>query len=156
MAELTDIVEDSIIADLNLDPAIAVWNPEPHDGPNAKGGEGDPGDGDDQLLIIVVSAEDRGDFAGAGGAGIKTIGIEIELTQNVGINPDTSVISAIAEKIADRLPATHLLDFSRHLAFCTKRLKVFRIEASETEKTIDIDLVRQRIVAREFICGQIG
>ena len=154
--ELIDLVEDSIIADLLLDAAIAVWNPEPHDGPNAKGGEGDPGDGDDQALLIVVSAEDRGDFSGATGAGVKTIGIEIELTQNVGINPDTTLVSQVAEKIADRLPATHLSDFSRHLAFCTKRLKVFRIESSETEKTEDIDLVRQRIVAREFLCAQIG
>lgn len=154
--ELTDLLEDSIIADLLLDPAIALWNPEPHDGPNAKGGEGDPGDGDDQALIIVVSAEDRGDFSGAPGAGVKTLGIEIELTQNVGINPDTTLVSTIAEKIADRLPATHLSDFSRHLAFCTKRLKVFRIESSETERVIDIDLVRQRIVTREFLCAQVG
>jgi len=154
--ELIDLVEDSIIADLLLDASIAVWNPEPHDGPNAKGGEGDPGDGDDQALLIVVSAEDRGDFSGATGAGVKTIGIEIELTQNVGINPDTTLVSQVAEKIADRLPATHLSDFSRHLAFCNKRLKVFRIESSETEKTEDIDLVRQRIVCREFLCAQIG
>jgi hypothetical protein len=154
--ELPDLVEDSIIADLVLDAAIAVWNPEPHDGPNAKGGEGDPGEGDDQVLLIVVSAEDRGDFGGVSGAGVKLIGVEIELTQNVGINPDTSIISGIAEKIADRLPATHLSDFSRHLAFCNKRLKVFRIESSETEATADIDLVRQRIIAREFLCAQIG
>jgi hypothetical protein len=154
--ELTDLVEDSIIADLILDSAIALWNPEPHDGPNAKGGEGDPGDGDDQALLIVVSAQDRGDFSGAPGAGVKTIGIEIELTQNVGINPDTTLVSQVAEKIADRLPATHLLDFSRHLAFCTKRLKVFRIESSETERTEDIDLVRQRIITREFLCAQVG
>jgi len=154
--ELIDLVEDSIIADLMLDAAIAVWNPEPHDGPNAKGGEGDPGDGDDQVLLIIVSAEDRGDFGGVSGAGVKSVGIEVELTQNVGINPDTSILSGIAEKIADRMPATHLLDFSRHLAFCNKRLKVFRIESSETEAIADIDLVRQRIVAREFLCAQVG
>jgi hypothetical protein len=153
--ELPDLVEDSIIADLNLDPAIAVWNPEPHDGPNAKGGEGDPGDGDDQVLLIVVSATDRGDFDGAAGIGVKIVGIEIELTQNVGMNPDTTIISGIAEKIADRLPATHLADFSRHQAFCTSKLKVFRIDSSEVERTEDIDLVRQRIVTREFLCAQV-
>jgi hypothetical protein len=154
--ELSDLVEDSIIADLNLDPAIAVWNPEPHDGPNAKAGLSELSEGDDQLVLVVVSAEDRGDFDGASGAGIRVVGVEIELTQNVGINPDTSVVSGVAEKIADRLPATHLSDFSRHLAFCTNRLKVFRIESSETERTEDIDLVRQRIIAREFLCAQVG
>jgi hypothetical protein len=153
--ELTDLVENSIIADLNLDPTIATWNPTPHAGPNAKGGGSQVGD-DDQLLLIVVSAEDRGDFPGAPGAGIKTIGVEIELTQNVGIDPDTTVLSTIAEKIAARLPATHLSDFSRASVFSTNRLKVFRIDSGETERTIDIDLVRQRIVAREFLCAQIA
>jgi hypothetical protein len=153
--ELTSLLEASIIADLNLDPQIAIWNPAPHDGPGAKGGGGEVGN-DDQLILIVVSASDRGDFEGASGAGIKTVGVEIELTQNVGIDPDTSVLSTIAEKIADRLPATHLADFSRNNAFSSTRLKVFRIDSSETERMIDLDLNRQRIIAREFLCAQIA
>jgi hypothetical protein len=151
--ELPDLLEDAIIADLNLDPAIGMWNPEPHDGPNAKGGNFGE---DDQILLIVVSAEDRGDFDGASGAGLKIVGIEVELTQNVGVEPDTTLVSNIAEKIADRLPATHIFDNSRHLAFSTKRLKVYGIMAAETERTEDIDLVRQRIVTREFLCAQVG
>jgi hypothetical protein len=151
--ELASLVEDSVIADLMLDPAIAVWNPLSHDEPGAKGG--DPGTIDDRILIIVVSAEDRGDFDGVSGAGVKIVGLEIELTQNVGINPDTSVLSGVQEKIEDRLPATHLADYSRHLAFSTGKLKVFRIESSETERTEDLDLTRQRIVTRIFVCAQL-
>jgi hypothetical protein len=106
-------------------------------------------------LTIVVSAEDRGDLDGATGAGIKILGLEIELTQNVGIDPDTDVLSNIAEKIADRLPATHLADYSRHMAFCTSELKVFGIQSSESERTTEIDLDRQRVITREFVCAQI-
>jgi hypothetical protein len=151
--ELASLVEDAVIADLMLDPAIGMWNPLSHDNPSPKGG--DLGENDDQLLIIVVSTDDRGDFDGVSGAGIKIVGLEIELTQNVGINPDTSVLSAIHEKIEDRLPATHLADYSRHLAFSTSKLKVFGINSSEIERTQDIDLVRQRIVTREFLCAQV-
>lgn len=150
--EITDLLENAIIADLTKDPAIALWNPQPHDAANAEGDFAN----DDQLVLIVVSAENRGDFDGISGAGVKIIGIEIELTQNVGIDPDTSVLSNVAEKIEDRLPATHLSDFSRHLAFSTSRVKVFRIEGSELNRTTDIDLNRQRIVARQFLCAQIG
>jgi hypothetical protein len=155
--ELPDLAEAAVIADLNLDSAIARWAPTPHDGVNAKGaGTGDPGDGDDQALLIVVTAEDRGDWGGAPGAGIKLVGIQIELQQNVGLNPDTTLLSGIAEKISDRLPATHLADFSRHLAFCTSRFKVFRIESVEPERISDVDLSRERIIAREFICAQVA
>jgi hypothetical protein len=152
--ELAGLVEDAVIADLVRDPAIAVWNPETHDWAGDKGGEF--GENDDRILLIVVSAEDRGDFDGVTGAGIKIIGLEIELTQNVGINADTSVLSSVHEKIEDRLPATHLADYSRHQAFSTQRLKVFRIEASETERTEDLDLTRQRIVTRQFLCAQVS
>jgi hypothetical protein len=151
--ELASLVEDAVIADLMLDPAIGIWNPQGHDNPNAKGGE--LGENDDQLLLIVVSTEDRGDFDGASGAGIKIVGLEIELTQNVGINPDTSVLSTIQEKIEDRLPATHFADYSRHLAFSTQKLKVYGIMAPEIERTQDIDLARQRIVTRQFLCAQV-
>jgi hypothetical protein len=151
--ELASLVEDAVLADLSQDPAIGMWNPQGHDDPGAKGG--DFGENDDQLLIIIVSTEDRGDFDGVSGAGIKIVGLEIELTQNVGINPDTSVLSAIQEKIEDRLPATHLSDYSRHLAFSTQKLKVYGIMAPEIERTQDIDLARQRIVTREFLCAQV-
>jgi len=154
--ELADLVETAVIADLNLDPQLARWNPQPHDNPNGKGTQGDPGQNDDQLLLIIVSATDRGDFDGVTGAGIKIVGVEIELVQNVGINADTIILSQAAEKIADRLPATHLIDYSRHQAFSSNKLKVFRIEASENERAEDIDLVRQRVIAREFLCAQVG
>jgi hypothetical protein len=153
--EITDQLEEAIIADLIKDPAIALWNPEPHDGPNAKGGNGEFVN-DDQLLLIVVSAENRGDLAGTTGAGIKLINVEIELTQNVGIEPDTTVLSNVAEKIGDRLLATHLVDFSRHLAFSTNRIKVLGILADETDRTTDIDLNRQRMVSRQFVCLQMA
>jgi hypothetical protein len=152
--EIASLVENAVIADLELDPKIAVWNPLGHDEPDAKGGGF--GENDDRILLIVVSAEDRGDFDGVTGAGIKIIGLEIELTQNVGINADTSVLSSVHEKIEDRLPATHLADYSRHQAFSTQRLKVFRIEASETERTEELDLTRQRIVTRQFLCAQVS
>jgi hypothetical protein len=148
--ELASLVENAVIADLMLDPAIAVWNPLRHDEPGAKGG-----DPDDRVLIIVISAEDRGDIDGVSGAGVKIVGLEIELTQNIGINPDTSVLSAVQEKIEDRLPATHLADYSRHLAFSTARLKVYGIQANETERTQDLDLTRQRIITRIFVCAQL-
>jgi hypothetical protein len=151
--ELASLVEDAVIADLMLDPAIAVWNPLSHDEPGAKGGN--LGENDDRVLIIAVSAEDRGDIVGASGAGIKTIGLEIELTQNIGINPDTTVLSGVHEKIEDRLPATHLADYSRHLAFSTSRLKVYGIESSEIERTQDLDLTRQRVVTRILVCAQV-
>jgi hypothetical protein len=151
--DLASLVENAVIADLMLDPAIAIWNPLSHDEPGAKGGN--LGENDDRVLIIVISAEDRGDFDGVSGAGVKIVGLEIELTQNIGINPDTTVLSAVQEKIEDRLPATHIFDYSRHLAFSTARLKVYGINSSETERTQDLDLTRQRIVTRIFVCAQL-
>jgi hypothetical protein len=151
--DLSSLVENAVIADLMLDPGIALWNPLSHDDPNAKGGEF--GENDDRILLIVVSALDRGDFDGVSGAGIKIVAIEIELTQNVGINPDTTALDLVHEKIEDRLPATHLSDYSRASAFSTSRLKVFGILSSENERIEELDLTRQRIVTREFLCAQI-
>ena len=153
--ELASLVENAVLADLMLDPAIGMWNPKGHDDPGGKGSQGDPGENDDSLLTIIVSTEDRGDFDGASGVGIKIVALEIELTQNVGINPDTSVLSAIHERIEDRLPATHFADYSRHLAFSTSKLKVYGIMAPEIERTEDIDLARARIVTRQFLCAQV-
>jgi hypothetical protein len=152
--EIASLVENAVLADLELDPKIAVWNPLGHDEPGAKGGEF--GENDDRILLIVVSAENRGDFDGVSGAGLKIVAVEIELTQNVGINSDTTVLSDVHEKIEDRLPATHIFDNSRHLAFSSSRLKVYGIMAAETERTEDIDQTRQRIVTRQFLCAQVS
>jgi hypothetical protein len=151
--ELASLIENAVLADLLLDPGIAVWNPVTHDWASGKGGN--LGENEDRVLLIVVSAIDRGDFDGVSGAGLKIIGLEIELTQNVGINADTSVLSSVQEKIEDRLPATHISDNSRHQAFCTQRVKVYGILASEPERREDLDLTRQAIVTREFLCAQV-
>jgi hypothetical protein len=151
--ELSDLVEQAIVADLMLDAEIAAFLPRPHDYDKMKGGD-DSGT-EEVPYSITVTAEDRGDFGNAPAAGIKLVGVQIEVERNIAAE-NVKSLAAIAGRIGDRLPATQEESKSRHAAFSNNRLKVFGIMASETEKRSDIDLTRTRTIAREFVCAQIA
>jgi hypothetical protein len=156
--ELADLVEQAVIADYLLEPDLAERLPHPHDHPGMKGGDDEPDD-DERPVTITVSSEDRGDWKGAPGTGIKLVTVTTEIAQNAGADPLTvgpKKLSNLAEKASDRMPATHLAELSRHQAFCNTRLQVFMILNSETEQRDDTDLTRTRRVIRDFVCIQLG
>jgi hypothetical protein len=158
MPKEIELLEAAIISDLMLEPDLAERLPHPHDYAGMKGGD-DEADDDERPYTITVSAEDHGDWKGAPGAGIKLVGVKIEVTQNVGADPSTvgpKHLADLAEKVSDRMPATHLSDRSRHQAFCSARLAVYMIMAAEAEPRGDEDLTRTRTIARSFVCAQIG
>lgn len=154
--ELVDLVEAAVIADLKIDSQIATHFPHEHDSAEMKGGDDlDRPEVPERDYAITVSAEDRGDFKGAPGSGMKLVGVTVSIQKNVG-DGDTKFLPRLASRISDRLPATQIADQSRHQAFCTTRLHIWGIMASESERRTDVDLTRERVIAREFICAQIA
>jgi len=158
MPKEVDLVEAAVIADLMLEPDLAERLPQPHDHPGMKGGDDDE-DEDERPITITVSAQARGDWKGAPGTGIKLVAVRVEIAQNVGADPSTAgpkKLGDLADKVSDRMPATHIAEHSRHQAFCGPRLAVYMILAGEAEPRDDEDLTRTRSITREFVCAQIG
>jgi hypothetical protein len=160
--ELVDLVEASVIADLQLDAEIARCFPKEHDSPEMKGQDDpdhrqsdSPAEFVERDYSITVTAEDRGDYKGAPGAGIKIVGVSIEIQKNVG-DGDNKFLPRLCSRISDRLPATQMEDKSRHQAFCNSRLLVYGIMSNEVERRNDVDLTRERVINREFLCAQIS
>jgi hypothetical protein len=152
--ELTDLVEQAILADFLNDDLLSRYAPVVHD---------DSSPPNQQPYAFSITANDRGDFQGAPGTGIKMIALQIEIQYNLGVEaerePRTDELAKIAERIGDRLPSiSHDLQQARDVLqrLSSAQIKVFLISADETETRTNLVLTRSRIVTRELICARIA
>lgn len=147
MAAIDHLLEQSVIADLNLDVTLAVYSIAKHD----------ESDVTDAPVRLAVTATDRGDFCA--GSGIKRVHLEVQIRVNAaadGISED--LLDTLAEKVGDRLQPSTTVEgvIGREPAFSTAALKVFGILSSEPSLRVDDKLIRQRAIARTFICSQLA
>jgi hypothetical protein len=112
--------------------------------------------------LIVVSAEDRGDFPQCPGVGIKLIDVEVKISVNVGSidqwGSRSDVLSMIAERVDDQMgAASHLPEGADVVGrFVKPGLKIFGITAEKPRRHSNTDLSRERIISREFVCAQVS
>jgi hypothetical protein len=154
--ELIDLVEQSVVSDLLQDSLLASYNPRKRD--DAFLIEGDA-TSDPPPYTITVTAEDRGDHRQIPGAGLKLIGLEVEITCNLLAAQNTTLMGELAGRVDDRLPAFSIdtpeaEDVLNRLS--NYRVKVAQINADTVEKGFHRDLARTRVITREFVCLRTG
>ena len=156
--ELTDLVEQAIVADFSQDDIISQYAAVPNDFSQVKSDGTVP----EFPFSVVINCTDRGDFQSCPGAGIKLVDVEITVEFNLGEETEwagrVTLLSMLAERIDDRLAAaSHDPEGTAiNNRFVRRGLKVFGILAEKPKMRSNIDLSRERVITREFVCAQIG
>src|SRR6266536_1488484 len=122
--ELIDLVEQAVVADFLTDALLSQYNPEKHDDPDVQP--------EDKPYAFAVTAEDRGDYPALPGAGLKIVGVEIQIDYNMGADDERGIradsLSKVAERAGDRLaPTTYDTDTSRAILnrLSSAQVKIF-------------------------------
>lgn len=110
--------------------------------------------------LISVMAVDAGDFTQVPGMGIKLVDVEVTVTVNLGTAStaagQTQTLSMLCERVDGLLGAAqHDPEGSDIISqFVAPGLLIYGITAQKPRQHSHIDLTRQRIITREFICTQ--
>jgi hypothetical protein len=114
-------------------------------------------------FLIVVSAEDRGDFPQVPGIGIKLIDVDVRIQFNLGSETQWSdrvdILSQLAGRVDSRLSASCYEPEGTQIINNLSTpfgLKIYGITAEKPRRRSDVDLSRERIVSREFIATAIA
>src|SRR5215468_9628371 len=126
------LLEDSIIADLQRDPTLAMQPIRKHDYGGAIGGD-DQFTNQESPSVIVVTATDRGEIKM--GSGIHTLTVEVQIRVNGqadGFNG--TLLDNLADLVRFRLMPSPMMAgaVGRENVFSNSNLKIFGITASET------------------------
>ncbi len=159
--ELTDLLEQTIIADFKLDASLASYPLHRHDYGGAKSDDDQTGT-EEAKATISVTARDNGEFKT--GSGIRKVGVEVEVRFN-GAEDDNAftLLRDISEKVSDRLQPSSNVAFAggkqisgRESAYSNDSVKTFGILAVDATQRIDAKMERVRVIARTFIASQLA
>ncbi len=150
--DLTDLVEKAVTVDFGRDDLISTYGIVSNDSGTQLI--------DERPFIIFVKAMDRGDFQAMPGCGIKQVDVEVNIEFNLGSAEQwqgrVDLLSQLAERVDDRLQAGHYLPQAQEIIENLSRpgLKLFGIQADKEKRRTDLDLAKERVIEREFICAQ--
>jgi len=157
--ELTDLVEQAIRSDFSTDDIISNYAAVPNDFSQVNQSD----DTQPALpFLVVITCTDRGDFTQCPGIGIKMVDVEVSIQFNLGEEAEwagrVTLLSMLAERIDDRLgAATHSPEGDTiNDRFTRRGLKIFGILSEKPKSRSHLDLSRERVITREFICAQTG
>ncbi len=151
--ELSDLVETAVLVALNRDELISTYGAVSNDNTQST---------DDRPFLIAIKAQDRGDFQGFPGCGIKQVDVETTIEINLGSTDERAgrvdLLSQLAERVDDLLQSGQHLPVAQDVIDNLSRpgLKLYGIMADREKRRSDVDMNKERVIAREFVCAQIS